>query len=258
MSNWNPWHGCHKISAGCKNCYVYRQDSVFGKVSSEVNKNSDFDLPLKLDKHHNYKLKNGKDNYVPTCMTSDFFLEEADKWRNDAWKMIKQRQDLNFFIITKRIDRFLKCIPNDWEKGYRNVIVACTVENQEMADYRLPIYLNLPMEKKIIVCSPLIEKINLRKYLDSSITNVGVGGESGKHARICDYEWVLDIRNQCLDCNIDFCFNQTGSYLKKDNKIYHIPRNLQITQAKKAGIDILNHYPIFKNTEGEFEKIKWF
>ncbi|MCB7206753.1 DUF5131 family protein, partial [Dorea formicigenerans] len=23
MANWNPWHGCHKISAGCEHCYVY-------------------------------------------------------------------------------------------------------------------------------------------------------------------------------------------------------------------------------------------
>ena len=80
MSNWYPWHGCRKISDGCKNCYVYRQDSVFGKSSSDISKNSDFDLPLRLDKYHNYKLKNGKDNYVATCRTSDFFNEEADKW----------------------------------------------------------------------------------------------------------------------------------------------------------------------------------
>ena len=44
---WNPWHGCHKISPGCKNCYVYRQDFNFKKDSSVVTKNADFDLPLR-------------------------------------------------------------------------------------------------------------------------------------------------------------------------------------------------------------------
>ncbi|MEN6339375.1 MAG: DUF5131 family protein, partial [Clostridiaceae bacterium] len=29
--NWNPWHGCHKYSAGCQNCYVYRMDDRHGK-----------------------------------------------------------------------------------------------------------------------------------------------------------------------------------------------------------------------------------
>lgn len=24
---WNLWHGCHKLSAGCKHCYVYRGDA---------------------------------------------------------------------------------------------------------------------------------------------------------------------------------------------------------------------------------------
>lgn len=257
MSNWYPWHGCRKISDGCKNCYVYRQDSVFGKSSSDISKNSDFDLPLRLDKYHNYKLKNGKDNYVATCMTSDFFIEEADKWRNDIWKMVKQRCDLNFFIITKRIDRFLKCIPSDWGKGYKNVIVACTIESQSMADYRLPIYLKLPILKKVIVCAPLLERINLRKYLNPSIINVGVGGESGKYARVCDYEWVLDIRNQCLEYNIDFYFKQTGSYLKKDRRVYNIPKYLQTIQAKNAGINILNNYPMFESNTGA-EEIRWF
>lgn len=23
-ATWNPWMGCHKVSAGCKNCYMFR------------------------------------------------------------------------------------------------------------------------------------------------------------------------------------------------------------------------------------------
>ena len=77
-------------------------------------------------------------------MTSDFFLEEADEWRPECWRMIRERSDLRFAIITKRIHRFMECIPDDWGEGYPNVSVYCTVENQQMADYRLPIYLELP------------------------------------------------------------------------------------------------------------------
>lgn len=29
-AKWNPWHGCTKLSAGCKYCYVYRQDAMYG------------------------------------------------------------------------------------------------------------------------------------------------------------------------------------------------------------------------------------
>lgn len=47
MTNWNPWHGCTKISPGCYHCYVYRRDSEFGKDASLVTKTKAFDLPIK-------------------------------------------------------------------------------------------------------------------------------------------------------------------------------------------------------------------
>lgn len=236
MSIWNPWHGCHKISSGCQNCYVYRRDSQFEKDSSLVCKTQNFDLPIKRKKNGEYKLKAGE--IVNTCFTSDFFVEEADKWRNKAFEMIKLRSDLKFFIITKRIDRFISCIPSDWGNGYDNVLIACTVENQEMADYRLPIYINAPIKHKAIICSPLLGKIDLSSYLNDKIELVSVGGESGINARICNYDYVLDIRNQCMGKNINFNFHQTGAFLKKDKKIYRILRKFQHSQAKKANIDL--------------------
>ena len=48
-------------------------------------------------------------------MTSDFFIEEADSWRKEIWQMVKERKDLNFYIITKRIERFNVSIPDDWK-----------------------------------------------------------------------------------------------------------------------------------------------
>ena len=31
MIIWNTWHGCHKESAGCLNCYMFRRDAEFEK-----------------------------------------------------------------------------------------------------------------------------------------------------------------------------------------------------------------------------------
>lgn len=233
---WNLWHGCHKISAGCKNCYVYRQDSQFEKDSTMIYKTKNFDLPIKRKKNGEYKLLSNE--IVHTCFTSDFFVEDADDWRHDAFKIMKQRSDLKFFIITKRIDRFMDCIPYDWNDGYDNVLVACTVENQEMADYRLPFYLEAPIKHKAIMCAPLLGKINLIPYLNDSIELLSVGGESGINVRVCDYDYVLDIRNQCIQKTINFEFHQTGAYLKKDNKVYRILRKFQHSQAKKANINL--------------------
>ena len=234
---WNPWHGCTKISDGCKHCYVYRQDAMYGSEirSSEVRKNADFNLPIKRKRDKTYKLRPGQIIY--TCMTSDFFVDGADEWRAEAWAMMKLRRDLRFFIFTKRIDRFRAGLPDDWGDGYENVIIGCTVENQAMADYRLPIFNGLPIRHKVIIVAPILEKTDISAYLNDAIEEVATSGESGAEARICDYDWILDIRRQCVEKNIPFCFHQTGAKFCKDGKIYHIRRYHQISQAHKANID---------------------
>lgn len=251
LAKWNPWHGCNKISSGCENCYVYRIDSKYDKDSSLIKKNNDFNLPIKKNRQHKYKIQSGE--IVYTCFTSDFLLKEADPYRIEAWKMIKIRYDLKFFFITKRIDRFLEILPSDWNDGYENVIVGCTCENQNMADYRLPIFMNSPIKSKIIICEPLLSKITLKGYLNNSIIAVVAGGESGANTRVCNYEWIQDLHSQCTTLNIPFWFKQTGSKFIKDNKLYYIPRKLQHLQAQKANINFFtnNHHSIESILLGE-------
>ena len=72
--NWNPWHGCTKVSPGCKYCYVYRQDEMYGSEvsSSECRKTVSFYLPIKRKRDKSWKIESGK--VVFTCFTSDFLL----------------------------------------------------------------------------------------------------------------------------------------------------------------------------------------
>lgn len=235
---WNPWHGCHKISAGCKHCYVYREDAAFGNPlpSDEVRQTSSFNLPLRRDRKKNWKFPAGTE--FALCFTSDFLLEEADQWRYAIWDIIRFRSDCSFFFFTKRIERLEKCLPFDWDEGYDNVAIGCTVENQDRADYRLPIFLSLPIKHRLIIAAPLLERLSLAPYLNPAlIEEVSVGGESGKYARPLDYDWVLDLHSQCKVAHVPFTFHQTGTYLIKDGRTYHIPRIHQHSQAKKAGLN---------------------
>lgn len=234
-ATWNLWHGCHKISTGCKHCYVYRSDARYDRNSAEVHKTQNFNLPVKKDRSGNYKIPSGTCIY--TCFTSDFLLEDADAWRQEAWDMIRERSDCTFLFITKRIDRFMQCVPPDWGDGYDNVVVCCTVENQERAEYRLPYLLSAKARHKEIVCSPLLEPIDLERFLTAEIEGVTAAGESGAQARLCDYDWVLQIRAQCVQRNIPFWFQQTGAHFQKDGRIYNIPRREQHSQARKANIN---------------------
>jgi len=234
---WNPWHGCTKVSPGCAHCYVYRLDNAHGSAvsTSECRKNGAFGAPVARKRDRSYKIPSG--SLVYTCFSSDFFIKDADEWRPEAWKMIKERSDCVFFFFTKRIERIYDCIPDDWGDGYDNVIIGCTVENQAMADKRLPVFLDAPMKHRTVGVEPMLEAVDLSRYLDGRIESVSVGGESGSDARPCRYEWILELRRQCIESGTGFLFHQTGENFIKDGKSYSIPRNKQGSQAKKAGLD---------------------
>lgn len=233
---WNPWHGCKKYSDGCKNCYVYRIDSAHGRDPSAVTRNADFSLPIKKKRSGEYKIAPGDTVY--TCFSSDFLLDAADEWRAEAFEYMKIRSDLTFLFLTKRIERFAECMPDDWGDGYDNVAIGCTCENQKTADFRLPIFLSLPIKHRIIICEPLLTPIDLEKFLGSEVEQVVAGGESGKLARVCNYDWITDIRAQCLRKSVSFYFKQTGAKFVKNGKLYRVERRFQHSQAAKAGLNI--------------------
>ena len=227
---YNCWHGCHRKSEGCRNCYVYRRDLSIGKDASIVCRTSYFDMPVRKDRSGNYKYKSGTN--FDMCFSSDFFIEEADAWRPDVLKMIRERSDCSFFCITKRPERIAACIPD--VGTYGNLQIACTCENQKRFDERAPIYLALPLQYKSIVIEPMLEKIDMSEYIDRGIDNVTCGGESGPDARVLDFEWVKDIKRQCDEKGISFYFHQTGARLLVDGRLYNIERRFQHSQARKA------------------------
>ena len=234
--SWNPWHGCRKISAGCEHCYVYRGDAHYGRDPSVPAKTASFRLPVARRRGGAYRIPSGSTVY--TCFTSDFLLEEADDWRAEAWEMIRARPDLHFFFVTKRIERLPVNLPPDWGTGYEHVTIACTVENQDRADARLPLFLELPIRHRTVIAAPLLTALDLREYLDSEkIEELTASGESGREARPCHYEWVLSLREQCMEKGIPFQFHQTGANFVKDGRVFRIPRREQTAQARKAGID---------------------
>jgi len=229
---WNPWHGCKKISEGCKNCYVYFLDKQRNPNidSSITNKTNNFNLPLKKNRQGEYKILSG--TTVFTCLTSDFFIKEADDWRMEIWNMIKLRPDLTFHIITKRVDRINECLPADWGKGYSNVILDITCENQKRVDERLPVILKIPGRKAICV-APILEEVNIENYLKTNqFEFVSCGGENYEGARITKYDWIKSLSDQCKTYNTTFTFFETGCKFEMNGKIYNITN--KATQKQQA------------------------
>jgi Bacteriophage protein gp37 len=239
--NWEPWTGCYQISDGCTYCYFYGPYSK-RHGQNTIEKTAEFEKPLLKNAKGEYKIQSGK--IVATCFASDFFLPEADEWRAEAWAMIKARPDLDFLILTKRIDRFLVSLPSDWGDGYDNLNIGCTVENQALADYRLPLFLSYPIKRRFVACAPLLGAIDLSPYLHG-IEHVSVGGETGRDARECDYDWVLAIRQQCLKAGSTFWFKNTGSFFKQDGVVKKVNPFKQTGLAKEFSINILGDRKLF-------------
>jgi protein gp37 len=85
--------------------------------------------------------------------------------------------------------------------------------------------------------------------IGSWVEQVVAGGESGYEARPCHFEWIMEIRDVCLKNKVSFWFKQTGEKFVKDGKLYHIGRQFQHSQARKAGININPPLPPSRHCE---------
>lgn len=235
MAMWEPWHGCHRCSEGCRFCYIHKGDAKRGVDAEQIVKTERFDAPVRRTLKGEYRMKGGATVYL--CFSSDFLIAEADKWRGECWDMIRRRQDLSFLFLTKRIERFAECAPPDWDEGWDNVTVGCTVENQKRADERLRIFSELKIKHKNIIVQPMLEQVDISAYLDG-VELVVAGGESDRDARPLNYDWILSLREQCIKAGTHFQFRQCGTHFVKDAIEYTIPVRQLCSQAKKADINI--------------------
>ncbi|MEE0835611.1 MAG: DUF5131 family protein [Clostridia bacterium] len=231
---WNPWHGCKKYSEGCLNCYMYYLDRERGNDGSKIYRvKNNFNLPLKRTRDGKWKIPAGALLHV--CLTSDFFLEEADRWRDEAWDIMRNRKDINYFLLTKRAERIVQCLPYDWGGGWEHVRINITAENQRRVDERMPVLLSLPAKHKGIMLAPLLSAIDLTLYLESGqIENVLADGENYDGARPCRYEWIKSLSDQCRMYKVPFTFCGTGNVFIKDGKVFHICKAYQSIMALRS------------------------
>lgn len=203
---WNPWQGCVKVSPGCKYCYMYRDKKRYGQNPMAVvrSKPPTFNAPLT-------KLKGP---LVFTCSWSDFFIDVADTWRNDAWDIIRQTPHLTYQILTKRPERIVENLPSDWGNGWPNVWLGVSVETNEQRG-RMDILRQIPSAIRFVSAEPLLESVDLDLRNFSWVIS---GGESGvgEKWRSAKIEWFLNIRDQCLKADVPFFHKQHGGNKKFD------------------------------------------
>jgi len=195
-ATWNPWHGCLKVSPGCAHCYMYRDKLRFGQDASQVLRSkSSFDAPTKWK----------ESKVIFTCSWSDFFIEQADEWRDEAWEVIRSTPQHTYQILTKRPERIGERLPSGWPMG--NVWLGVSVENPRFYK-RIEILADIPAAIRFLSLEPLLAP--MPRLPLKGISWVVVGGESGPHCRPMQAEWVREIRSQCAKAKVAFFFKQWG------------------------------------------------
>ena len=265
--SWNPWQGCHRASAGCKHCYMFREKKMYGQEPEDVHLSTEhtFNQPK------SNKWKDPAKVFV--CSWSDFFIEEADMWRPAAWQMIKETPHLTYQILTKRASRILKNLPEDWGDGYPNVWLGVTTENQKTAEKRIPMLLRVPAAVRFLSVEPMLSPVtlwtpeigewptekptypiaNVQEYDDwkywmtrmRGINWVIIGAESGYNCgatelrRAMELDWARSLLNQCKHVGVPTFIKQVylptdkGPRLSKDPMEW--PEDLRVREFPTAG-----------------------
>ncbi|HDY84616.1 hypothetical protein LCGC14_1606210, partial [marine sediment metagenome] len=134
---------------------------------------------------------------------------------------IKDCPQHTFMFLTKRPEQLLKLCRGLYEHGSPpgNLWIGVTAENQEQADKRIPILLQIPAVVRFVSIEPMLSEINLEKYLHCGISWCIIGAESGKNARFMNENWVRSLICQCKK-------NQTAVFYKQKrvgNKMIKMP-----------------------------------
>lgn len=200
-STWNPWIGCHKRSPGCLHCYGERWGKRAGR---------DFEVVTRTKPAtFNSSLRWKEPRRIFACSLSDFFIEEADAWRDEAWDIIRKTPQHIYMLLTKREDRMLTCFPPDWPLD--NVELGVSVETQDY-DYRLDALSTSGAKRIFVSAEPLLGYLHIETYLRSNdgraLDGVIAGGESGRDFRWMEDRWAIALRNQCRAFDTAFFFKQ--------------------------------------------------
>jgi protein gp37 len=223
----NFWLGCSKISPECSHCYIDRMLRKMGREPwGQLYRTSEalWRNPAKWERK---AAARGKSIRIFTCSLSDFFHQDADQWRPEAWSIIRNTPHLAWMVLTKRPGRILSHLPADWGEGYPNVWLGVSTGCLKTL-HMMDILRNVPARVRFVSAEPLLEPIahaiNVEGF-DLIIT----GGESGPGPeylwpktnwqdeqpvgrRTMKVEWAADLRDATHRAGAAFFFKQVTAF----------------------------------------------
>lgn len=171
---------------------------------------------------------------------ADVFERRADlnTERTRLWQLIEATPNLDWLLLTKRPQNIERLVPwrHDWPA---NVWLGTSVENQTLAEKRLPFLLRHEAAVRFLSCEPLLGQLNLRPWFNRRglhpIDWIIAGGESGGHSRPMHPDWVVSLLNQCEEFNVPFHFKQWGNW---------VPAELSHETVSAKLLELLDERPV--------------
>lgn len=223
----NPWWGCERISAACKNCYAETWAHRLGLDlwSKGAPRRTMSDAYWRQPLAWNKAAAAAKRRDRVFCASMADVFENRDDLgepRERLWRLIASTPNLDWLLLTKRPQHVGALVP--WNEWPHNVWLGTTVENQRWAQKRLPHLLAHDAAVHFVSCEPLLGPLDLAPWLAApkggrAIGWVITGGESGHRARPMNPEWARGLRDQCEAYGVPFLFKQWGNWLPADGAV---------------------------------------
>jgi protein gp37 len=208
-STWNPVTGCNKISPGCHHCYAERMAKRL-QAMGQKNYVNGFELTFQ-EQTLNLPLRWKKPQTIFVNSMSDLFHKDVPiEYIKKVFDVMGEANWHQYQVLTKRADRLLELDP--YLIWHPHVWMGVSVENNDYT-FRIDYLRKTGAHVKFLSIEPLLGPIGDMNL--SGIDWVIVGGESGPGARIMDPQWVLNIRDQCIQAKVPFFFKQWGGVHKK-------------------------------------------
>lgn len=246
----NPWWGCFKVSPGCKNCYAESLSSRYGHdvwgppatTERRTFYEEHWAHPMKWQRAARAA---GVRRRVFSGSMCDVFEDHptANDVRPMLWELIRETPSLDWQLLTKRPENIRGMLPDDWGEGYDNVWLGTSVEDQERANERIPVLLEVPAAIRFLSCEPLLGPVLLNDVpplpnecapsaSGRGIAWVIVGGESGGKRRPMELSWLAQIVYDCRRGDVRVFVKQDSAF--KSDQRGRIPDDLWVREFPKS------------------------
>ncbi|MHB9033142.1 MAG: DUF5131 family protein [Anaerolineae bacterium] len=214
--------GCTPASAGCAHCYAR---AIYARFGHDFTPKSHQDKLHRLYKAQfpEFSPKRGAPHKPSAFIvdTGDLFHPDVpDDFIALAFAMMVLRQDVTWLVLTKRPERIKQALWLMNGSLYPHIWLGVTVENQELAELRIPLLTENWSGHRFLSVEPMLNSVDLKPILqNNAIGWVICGSESGSQRRYFDPEWARDLYEQCRAVGVPF-FGKQDSDLRPGKPLF--------------------------------------